>query len=251
MLGQVLTSVNQLLGGREEEFRDWDKRGRDAGQLRRGAEAASGSSAWSSPRSTAASASAPPPTRARCRRSPGTTPRWRSPSAPTARSACAGSCSSAPTSRRRRWLPQPRHRRDHRRLLPHRAGRRLRRRGRARPPPCAGTATTGCSTARSCGSPTAASPTSSPSSPRRPTAAGGKAHMTAFVVTRDMPGVVDGPPRGQDGHPRLLHHHRAPRRRAGARRPRAGRASGQGFKVAMKHPQRRPHRPGGRLRGRA
>ena len=75
----------------------------------------------------------------------------------------------APALRHRRAegaLPaRTRHRRAGRRVLPDRAGLRLRRGSHQDHAPCA-TATTGCSTARSSGSPTAASPTSSPSSPR-------------------------------------------------------------------------------------
>ena len=43
-------------------------------------------------------------------------------------------------------------------------------------------------------------------------------HITAFIVTRDMPGVTHRPARGQDGHPRQLDDHGELRQRARAGR---------------------------------
>ena len=137
LLKNVLSSIDQVLKPHEKDFREWDVRGRDA--ARRSSTSCKqfglfglvipeeyGGLRLRRDRVLAA----------RCRRSPSTTARWRSRSAPTAPSACAACCSSAPTSRRRRWLPEARHRRDDRGLLPHRAGRRLRRGRRSRPTPC-------------------------------------------------------------------------------------------------------------------
>ena len=105
-LGQVLASVRAAARRPREGLPRVGRRGRDARRLPRGAAPVRPLRPRHPRGRTAASASAPPPTRGCCRRSPPTTARWRSPWARTAPSACAACSSSAPTSRRRAGCPK-------------------------------------------------------------------------------------------------------------------------------------------------
>ena len=114
-------------------------------------------------------------------------------------------------------LSEARHRRDDRRLLPHRARRRLGR-GEHQDHRGARRRRLGARTAASCGSPTAGSPASSPSSPRPASrTSAGKHHRL-----HRHPGHEGGQrrsARGQDGPPRLVHHHGVSSTTCECRRP--------------------------------
>ena len=104
-----------------------------------------------------------------------------------------------------------------RRLLRVRARRRLRRVARCAPgPSTTRPRTSGCSTAPRRGSPTAASPTSTWSSPRS-TPSSRAAGQASFIVPPGTHGPVAGPEVQEARHPRLAHRRGRARRRPGAR----------------------------------
>ena len=102
-----------------------------------------------------------------------------------ARWRCSRSGSTAARSRSSEWLPRMAAGRGDRLLRAHRAGLRLQPRRACAPGRASATATTGCSTAPRCGSPTARSPTSPSSGPR--TDDGGSAGSSCRPTRRASP----------------------------------------------------------------
>ena len=247
MLGQVLASVQQLLARREKEFRDWDAKAEMPAPFSRSC-ASSASSASSSPRPTAAWASARPPTRGCSRRSPSYDGSVALTVGAHSSIGMRGLLLFGTDAAEGPLAAQARHRRDDRRLLPHRAGRRLRRR-RASAPPRARDGNDWILNGEKLWITNGGIADFFTVFAKTPAAREEQGALTAFIVTRDMAGVTTGPHEDKMGIRAsstttvLFDDVRVPAANV------LGEV-GQGLQGGHEDPQRRPHRPGRRLRRR-